>query len=161
MQSYLCPKDIQSVTYVKHQRNNMLSSYVMNGAVVYYQDSGSPDANAPPWKMVPLNQVWSPECYLLWEPDENTLGYLNPGAFEFNDGSNFPEAPGGYEGLATGAEGEGIGPLHSKTGGNILAIDGHVDYLATNVFKRLSNYYGSGPGGKGLLWWSPYTKAGN
>jgi prepilin-type N-terminal cleavage/methylation domain-containing protein len=159
MQSYLCPKDIQSPTYVKHKRNNMLSSYVMNGAVVYYGEG--PDTGAPPWKMVSLNQVWSPECYLLWEPDENTLGPGNPGAFEFNDGSNFPEAPGGYEGLQTGAEGEGIGPLHSATGGNILAIDGHVDYLATNAFKRISNYYGSGPGGKGLLWWSPANKAGN
>ena len=157
--SYLCPVDIQSPTYVKKERNNELSSYVMNGSVVYFQEG--PDANAPPWKMTRITDVWSPECYLLWEPDENTLGPGNPGAFEFNDGANFPEAPGGYEGLQTGAQGEGIGPLHGKNGGNILALDGHVDYITTNVFKRLSNYYGSGPGGKGLLWWSPATKAGN
>ena len=159
MQSYLCPVDIQSADYVKHKRNNMLSSYVMNGAVVYYGEG--PDQNPPPWKMVKVSDAWSPSCYLCWEPDENTLGPGNPGAFEFNDGSNYPEAPGGYEGLQTGAEGEGIGPLHGKDGGNIMALDGHVDYIVTNTFKRLSNHYGPGPGGKGLLWWSPYTKAGN
>jgi prepilin-type N-terminal cleavage/methylation domain-containing protein/prepilin-type processing-associated H-X9-DG protein len=149
--SFLCPVDIQSQTYVKHLRNNELSSYVMDGAVVYFQEG--PDADAPPWKMTRVTDIWSPECYLLWEPDENELGYLNPGAFEFNDGSNYPEGGGGaVDGLPNGAEGEGIGRLHGKNGGNILAIDGHVDYLTTNVFRQYSNYTGSGPGGKGLLW---------
>jgi prepilin-type N-terminal cleavage/methylation domain-containing protein len=159
MNSYYCPVDIQSPTYVRKQRNDELSSYVMNGAVVYYGEG--PDQTTPPWKMTKITDIWSTSCYLLWEPDENTLGYLNPGAFEFNDGSNYPEAPGGYEGLQTGAEGEGIGPLHGKDGGNIMALDGHVDYIVTNVFKRISNYYGSGPGGKGFLWWSPAKPAGN
>jgi prepilin-type processing-associated H-X9-DG protein len=161
--SYLCPVDIQSKTYTKHLRQNELSSYVMNGAVVYFQDPGSPDAYAPPWKMTRISDIWSPECYVLWEPDENELGPGNPGAEEFNDSSNYPEAPGGYEDLpgATDDQGEGIGPLHGKNGGNILAIDGHVDYISTNAFRRLSNYYGSGPGGKGFLWWSPFTKAGD
>jgi prepilin-type N-terminal cleavage/methylation domain-containing protein len=160
MQSYLCPVATQQIDYVKHERNNMLSSYVMNGAVVYYGE-GPDSCSCPPWKMVKIGEVWSPSCYLLWEPDENTLGPGNPGPFEYNDGANYPEAPGGYEGLQTVAQGEGIGPLHGKDGGNIMALDGHVDYIVTNTFKRLSNYYGPGPGGKGLLWWSPYNKAGN
>ena len=76
-----------------------------------------------------LTAVWSPMCYLLWEPDENTLGPGNPGAFESNDSSDFPSSP------PTG--GEGIGPLHDKNG-NILALDGHVDFMATNQFRTLS-----------------------
>jgi prepilin-type N-terminal cleavage/methylation domain-containing protein len=158
-QSYLCPVDIQSRTYVKHLRNNELSTYVMNGAVVYYGEG--PNMNNPPiWKMTKIADIWSPSCYLLWEPDENADGPSNPGAFEYNDSSNFPESNVAYDGLPSG-NGEGIGPLHGKNGGNIMAIDGHVDYLATNLFKKYSSYLGSGPGGKGLLWWSPYTKIGD
>ena len=92
-----------------------------------------------------LTAVWSPMCYLLWEPDENTLGSGNPGAFEYDDCSNFPSSP------PTG--GEGIGPLHDKNG-NILALDGHVDFMATNQFRTLSQNYGSGPDRRGLLWWA-------
>jgi prepilin-type processing-associated H-X9-DG protein len=92
-------------------------------------------------------------CYLLWEPNENTLGPGNPGAFEFNDGANFPDAP------PTG--GEGIGPLHGKNGGNILAMDGHVDYMNTNTFDKLANNNGPGLGGKGLLWWNPWSVNGH
>jgi prepilin-type N-terminal cleavage/methylation domain-containing protein/prepilin-type processing-associated H-X9-DG protein len=162
--SYLCPVDIQSKTYTESQakggRNNKLSSYVMNGSVVYFAETGSPDGNTPPWKMTRITDIWSSSCYLLWEPDENTLGLGNPGAEEFNDGANFPDAPGpSVDGLPTG--GEGIGPLHSNDGGNILALDGHVDYMVTNQFKQISNNLGGGPGGKGLLWWSPYTKYGD
>jgi prepilin-type N-terminal cleavage/methylation domain-containing protein/prepilin-type processing-associated H-X9-DG protein len=153
-QSYLCPRDIMSKTYLEPApagRNNKLSSYVMNGAVVGYGD-GTGNTEAP-LKSCKSTQAWSPLCYLLWEPDENTLGYLNPGAFEFNDGSNFPDAP------PTG--GEGIGPLHNKTGGNILAMDGHVAFLSTNVFNKLANGEGNVLGGRGLLWWSPWSVNGH
>ena len=95
-------------------------------------------------------------CYLLWEPDENCLGPGNPGYFEFNDGANFPSAPP--------SGGEGIGRLHSKNGGNILAMDGHVQYLLVAQFKADSNTplgKGAGPGGKTLLWWNPATADGH
>ena len=36
-----------------------------------------------------------------------------------------------------------------------MALDGHVDYINTNTFNRMSNNRGGGPGGKGLLWWAP------
>jgi hypothetical protein len=145
--SYLCPVDILSKDYAKSVaaggRNNKLSSYVMNGGVSGF-------AHQPGCKST---QIWSPSCYLLWEPDEYTLGPTgSEGAEEFNDGSNFPSAPPyGYE---------GIGRLHDKAGGNILAMDGHVDFMVTNTFNRLSNNYGSGPNRKGLLWWSPYDLDG-
>ena len=146
-QSYLCPVDIRSPDYAEPPaagRQNKLSSYVMNGAVCNFGTAGAPYSTK-------VSAVWSPMCYVLWEPDENTLGRNNPGAFEFNDGSNFPDAPP--------SGGEGIGPLHDN-GGNILALDGHVDIMTTNTFKRLSNYEGSGPGGKGLLWWSTFIGNG-
>jgi prepilin-type N-terminal cleavage/methylation domain-containing protein/prepilin-type processing-associated H-X9-DG protein len=147
-QSYLCPVDIQSADYNEEPivnnggkgRNDKLSSYVMNGSECAF-------AGPPPPFICKLTSVWTPSCYLLWEPDENTLGPGNPGAHEFNDGSNFPTAP------PTGPE--GIGRLHGKNGGNILALDGHVDYINTNTFNRMSNNRGGGPGGKGLLWWAP------
>ncbi|HUD45384.1 MAG TPA: DUF1559 domain-containing protein [Candidatus Baltobacteraceae bacterium] len=146
--SYLCPKDIQSKDYAETTaaggRNNKLSSYVMNGAVCGYAVPGARDSTK-------VTQVWSPMCYILWEPNENTLGPNNPGAHEFNDGSNFPDSPP--------HGGEGIGPLHDN-GGNILALDGHIDFLSTNAFMHFSDDYGSGPYGKGLLWWSVYQNNG-
>jgi prepilin-type N-terminal cleavage/methylation domain-containing protein len=151
--SYLCPVDIQSPDYAKTPgsggRANKLSSYVMNGAVCGFPAQNPPPA-APTCKST---AIWSPLCYLLWEPDENTLGPGNPGANEFNDGANYPDAPPNG--------GEGIGPLHGKNGGNILALDGHVDYMNTNIFNKLSTNNGSGPGGKGLLWWSTYAANGH
>jgi prepilin-type N-terminal cleavage/methylation domain-containing protein/prepilin-type processing-associated H-X9-DG protein len=138
--AYLCPVDIKSPTYVNNLRNNELSSYVMNGSQSDF--GGSTEYR--------FNDVWNTGCYLLWEPDENTLGPGNPGAFEFNDAANYPSAPPGG--------GEGIGPLHSNKGGNILALDGHVQFILSTAFNGDSNIpagQGPGPGGRTFLWWSP------
>jgi prepilin-type N-terminal cleavage/methylation domain-containing protein/prepilin-type processing-associated H-X9-DG protein len=154
--AYLCPVDIQSSDYAKVPvsdtpgaggRPNKLSTYVMNGSACSFTD--------PPSPRIKSTDIWSPLCYLLWEPDEHLKtpgfpeGELN---FEWNDGANSPDAP------PVGSE--GIGRLHGKNGGNILALDGHVDYLNTNVFNRLSLNRGPGPGGKGLLWWDPNEENG-
>ncbi|MGO8698725.1 MAG: prepilin-type N-terminal cleavage/methylation domain-containing protein [Limisphaerales bacterium] len=155
--SYLCPVDIQSPDYAKEPvsdtaggggRPNKLSTYVMDGAASAFTD--------PPSKKVTLTQIWSPMCYLMWEPDEHLVcssypkGELN---FEWNDGSNSPDCP------PNGSE--GIGRLHGHDGGNILAMDGHVDYMVTNQFDQISNNEGIGNGGKGLLWWNPYSGNGH
>jgi prepilin-type N-terminal cleavage/methylation domain-containing protein/prepilin-type processing-associated H-X9-DG protein len=147
--SYLCPKDIQSKDWMQEPvqadggggRNNKLSSYVMNGAACNYGgQNGEPEVG------IKITQAWTSMCYLLWEPDENTVKQNVPGAFEFNDGSNYPTVPPNGD--------EGIGPLHDKNG-NILALDGHVDFMGTNRFNSLSRNKGDGTGGKGLLWWAP------
>jgi prepilin-type N-terminal cleavage/methylation domain-containing protein/prepilin-type processing-associated H-X9-DG protein len=152
--SYLCPKDIMSKDYLlpasSGGRNNKLSSYVMNGAVCGYGSAPAP--TGPTYLTCKYTQIWSAGCYLLWEPDEfvNGRNPPNPGAFEYNDAANFPDV----------LKGEGIGRLHNRKGGNILAIDGHVNFLTTNMFYDLSVHYGGGPGKKGLLWWSPFQTDG-
>jgi prepilin-type processing-associated H-X9-DG protein len=85
----------------------------------------------------------------MWEPNENTLGPGNPGAFEYNDSSNFPEV----------SNGETIGAQHNGAG-NALAIDGHVDVLSKIIFNGASKQKGAGPQGRGLLWWAPNVAAG-
>ena len=117
-ETYLCPVDRKSTTYkFGSTRGQYLSSYIMDGA----ECCGKQPPNDP---IVKLAQVWSPMCYLLWEPDENYNGPGNPGGFEFNDGASYPGA----------AHSEGIGRLHSKKGGVILAIDGHVSFITKDAF---------------------------
>ena len=151
--SFLCPVDIKSSTYIKNQRNNELSSYVMNGTICGFADA----SNQNQYNKCKVSSVWSTSaCFIQWEPDENTLGVGNPGAFEFNDAANFPSAPP--------SGGEGIGRLHSKKGGNIRAVDGHVQFMQATTFTKDSNIplgAGSGPGGKTDLWWSPFSSNGH
>jgi prepilin-type N-terminal cleavage/methylation domain-containing protein len=144
--AFLCPVDISSKTFTTATssggRVNKLSSYVMDGAVVGYSGANTP---------CKITAVWNQMCYLLWEPNENAGGVGNPGAFEFNDGANFPttsiSTPVGYE---------GIGLLHSKHGGNALALDGHVDFVTTILF----NQYSAGSV-KTYLWWSTVSSTGH
>jgi hypothetical protein len=146
--AYLCPVDIQSPTYAHHQRNNLLSSYVMNGAVVYFGEG--PNENSPPWKMAKINEVWSPACYLMWEPNENTLGPENPGAFEYNDGANYPSTPP--------ASGEGLALLHGNNGGEIVTVGGSVVFVTSAAFQAQGNGTVAAPN---LAWWSPFSADGH
>jgi hypothetical protein len=147
--AFLCGVDTKSPSYRGvtgvPQRANKLSSYVMNGAVCGYPN---PEGQFQ-YKTAKISQVWTPMCYLMWEPDENVLGPNNPGAFDFNDGSNFPNAS------------EGIGRLHNKKGGQALAVGGHVNFITLQQFQKESTGVGGGPGGKSLLWWSPFSNNGH
>lgn len=157
--AYLCPVDIRSKTYTattaQGGRNNHMSTYVMNGAVCNFEATGN--SHAAVYKSAKLTTVWSPLCYLLWEPDENALGPGNPGAFEYNDSANFPDVNNG----------EGIGRLHSKKGGSALTLSGSVIFLSKEQFiidsaspPKGQRGKGPGPGGKTYLWWSPWTSNG-
>jgi prepilin-type N-terminal cleavage/methylation domain-containing protein len=147
---FLCPVDITSKTFTTPTasggRQNKLATYVMDGAVV-----GFPNASTGFGIPCKTTAVWSQMCYLLWEPNENAGGLGTPGAGEFNDGSNFPttsvSTPTGYE---------GIGLLHSKHGGNAVALDGHVDFVTKDKF----NQYSMG-NTKTYLWWNPYSTTGH
>jgi prepilin-type N-terminal cleavage/methylation domain-containing protein len=152
--TYLCPVDITSRTFLAAPgttvtingvsmpaRPNKLSTYVMDGAV-----TGFPNGNSSPPNIgspMKLTLVWSPLCYLLWEPDE----FLITGnTSEYNDGANDPTTAG-----------EGIGLLHSKHGGNALALDGHVDFVTVAKFKQ----YIVTTGGKTLLLWDGINANGH
>jgi prepilin-type N-terminal cleavage/methylation domain-containing protein len=145
---FLCPVDITSRTWtlppgaatgVNSQpvRPNKLSSYTMDGAVTGFPNGSStpPNIGTP----IKISSVWSPMCYLVWEPNE----YLNTSTTsEYNDGANFPNTS------------EGIGTLHSKHGGNALALDAHVDFVTAIKFSVWTVVgSGPGPGGKTYLWW--------
>jgi prepilin-type N-terminal cleavage/methylation domain-containing protein/prepilin-type processing-associated H-X9-DG protein len=135
--AYICPVDAKDPTFTS--RPDWLCSYVMNGAPIDYP-SGTPQN--PPCKMT---QVWSQGCYLLWEP------YVSWGVVsgstdnseddEFGDASSYPSGNGG--------EHEGIGTLHSGRGGNILAIDGHVEFITTNQFNNEAAQTSDS-----FLWWA-------
>lgn len=146
--AYLCPTDTKSPTYLKplsqNGRANRMSSYVMNGSACAFPGNGAPgDTPSGSSLTCKITSIWNTGCYLLWEPDENKLGPGNPGAFDFNDGANYPNAS------------EGIGRLHSKKGGQAVAVGGHVNFLTQTKFTEESTLRGAGPGGRTLLWWNP------
>jgi prepilin-type N-terminal cleavage/methylation domain-containing protein len=154
--TYLCPVDTTSKDYLPPfvlnvNRGNKLSTYVMDGAVVAYQNAAS---GGVPCK---TTAVWSQMCYLIWEPNENAGGIGTPGPGEYNDGSNYPSTPQSIRHPGN----EGIGTLHSIHGGNAMALDGHVDFVTVQAFIGMSiQGTGSGPGGKTYLWWDTVDKDG-
>jgi prepilin-type N-terminal cleavage/methylation domain-containing protein len=139
--SYMCPVSAKSSWFP--QRPNKMCSYVMDGAVCGY---GTSAVQQP--ASAKITDVWSPMCILLWEPDEDLIP--GQGWFEFNDASNFPNNQ------------EGIGKLHAKRGGIIMAIGGHVTFISEDQFRaEENNTAAAGPGGKTLLWWSPFSTDGH
>jgi prepilin-type N-terminal cleavage/methylation domain-containing protein len=153
--AYMCPKDMAiNLDWQKEPqqlaggmgRNNKLSTYIMDGASCNFGTAGDP-------VVTKTTSVWSPMCYLLWEPNENLEPIFagQPVEFEYNDGSNFPNAP------PSGAE--GIGGMHDGAG-TALALDAHVDVLSSNIFQRMSDFGGAGPNHRGLLWWAPLVQYG-
>jgi type II secretory pathway pseudopilin PulG len=146
--AYLCPVDIESKTYTTPTasggRQNKLSTYVMNGASV-----GFPSLISGYGTPCKITDIWSPACYLLWEPEENAMGQGNPGAFDYNDGAYYPNIS------------EGIGRLHSANSGNMLCVGGNVQFVTVQTIKIQSAGTGPGPGGKTLAWWSPISANGH
>jgi len=133
--TYICTVDSKSKYYA--QRDNKLSTYIMNGAVCGYNNS--------PFRSAKMTQAWSTMCYIQWEPDENLIRPSTGqpiGAFAYNDASSFPDA------------GEGVGKLHQK-GAIVLAVGGHVQFITFKQFTTEQN----NPI-KGLLWWSPWSANG-
>src|SRR5882762_6583560 len=70
---YVCPTDRKSKYYP--MRVNKLSSYIMNGAVCEFGRLSDKRPNS-----VKTTAIWSPMCWIMWEPDEN-LGSPPIGAF--------------------------------------------------------------------------------
>jgi prepilin-type N-terminal cleavage/methylation domain-containing protein len=132
--AFSCPKDKNSKYF--SQRANKMSTYIMNGAVCGYN-------NQPNHRSAKINEVWSPMCWIQWEPDEN-LGNPPIGAFAYNDASSFPD------------RNEGVGRLHTS-GAVVRAVGGHVLFIQ---FKQFMNEQTNSPNAKGLLWWNPWSANG-
>jgi prepilin-type N-terminal cleavage/methylation domain-containing protein len=146
--TYLCPVDIRSHYYQipasQGGRNNRMSTYVMNGAPNGYVEQNPAKISCK------ITSIWSTMCWLQWEPDENNIAAGTSPAFEYNDGASFPDNH------------EGIGRLHSRKGGAVVAIAGHVQFVTQEQFRAdcdAPQGVGPGPGGRTYTHWSPY--AGN
>ena len=116
MRSYRCPLD-RTNTPTFRARGNKLATYVMNGALCGY-GSLMPAGNS--YK----STDFAPDAFIMWEPEDNTatLGY------GYNDGSSYPDPD------VDGA----LGRRHGKKGGIVLAIDGHVEYVQYDTWRRES-----------------------
>ena len=129
--AFACPLDMRSKYF--GSRANKMSTYIMNGAVCGY--------STEKYRSAKITQVWSPMCYIEWEPDEN-LGSPPIGAFAYNDASSFPD------------RNEGVGRLHTS-GAIVQAVGGHVQFIKFTQFVAEQN----NPR-KGLLWWNPWSANG-
>lgn len=133
---YRCPLDQPNTTKVNrsgqhwYQRDNKMSSYIMNGAVSNY---GAMGANT-----FKINQ-FKPTAYVLWEPDENMN--LSNGNFCFNDSSSFPD------------RNEGVNQRHVK-GAVISGFGGHVSFI------KLTDFQAEQDRRPGLLWCVPGSPTG-
>ena len=130
--AYQCPMDSRSPYY--KQRANQMSTYIMNGAVCGY-------GSYPNHRSAKISEVWSPMCYIQWEPDE-TLGKPPIGAFAYNDASSFPD------------KNEGVGKLHTS-GAIIRAVGAHVQFISFKQFDIEQKNPKTG-----LLWWNPKSATG-
>ncbi|HWD19889.1 MAG TPA: type II secretion system protein [Verrucomicrobiae bacterium] len=142
--NYLCPKDLTVNARDYKYRPDKLSTYLMNGA---------PNGFSSPaiFRTCKIVQIWSSACYLLWEPDCTLKpSYPTPANGDYNDGSNYPDTT------------EGIGRLHNKNGGQILAIDGHVQFITRQQFAAQATPFPAPANArKSLLWWSPFQPNGH
>jgi len=143
--AYKCPTDGKSKYF--SQRANQMSSYIMDGAAVAFSNGEPPStANYPHHGTAKITAVWTPMCYIQWEPDENNP---NPppngppiGAFAYNDAASYPD------------RGEGVGRLH-VSGAVIQAVDGHIPFIK---FKSFQDEQALPM--KNLLFWNPLSPSG-
>jgi prepilin-type N-terminal cleavage/methylation domain-containing protein/prepilin-type processing-associated H-X9-DG protein len=114
--SYRCPLDKTNTATFK-ARPNKLATYVENGAVCGFGGL-KPDGNA--YKL----SDFAPDAFMMWEPDDISpiLGY------GYNDGSSYPDP----------AIDGGLGRRHGKQGGIVLAVDGHVEFIKYEAWRRES-----------------------
>jgi len=114
VRSYRCPID-RTNTATFRARPNKLSTYVQNGAVCGF---GSLTPAGTSYKLADFR----PDAFFMWEPDDTNpiLGY------GYNDGSSYPDP----------AIDGGLGRRHGKKGGVVLAVDGHVEIIKYEAWRR-------------------------
>ena len=129
---YWCPVDYTNTSYFAY-REEKLSSYIMNGAIMgYYR-------RPPPTPQTHKLSSMNPSAYATWEPSDQPP--YEP-AKVFNDGASYPN------------DDEGPSQRHN-TGCNVCAFDGHTQFLKFAIFEQEQNDQ------PGLLWCDPDTPQGN
>jgi hypothetical protein len=111
---YRCPIDKTNTATFK-ARANKLATYVQNGAVCGF---GNLQGGNKTWKISDFRS----DAFMMWEPDDQNP---QPG-YGYNDGSSYPDP------AVDGA----LGRRHGKMGGIVLAIDGHVEYVKYDTWKK-------------------------
>jgi prepilin-type N-terminal cleavage/methylation domain-containing protein len=131
---FICPNDLKpSVSGLWANRQNTLSTYIMNGASCFFPN---PD-NQYGYATCKESQIWSPLCILLWEPDQT----IDVGCY--NDGASYP-GPGAGAAIL-----EGLGPLH-VIGGNVMTVSGNAQCMTVAAYTNELSIPG-----KNRLWWNP------
>jgi prepilin-type N-terminal cleavage/methylation domain-containing protein len=134
--AYFCPVNRRSPYYP--QRVNKLCGYLMNGAVCGFGQLYQENAGRFTWR---TSEIWSPMCWLLWEPDEY-WGVPSVGGYAYADGSVYPDRT------------TSLTKIHGP-GASILSLAGHVQLVRFNQFAAEQTN-----SAKSLLWWNPGTPAG-
>lgn len=135
--AYLCPLDPKSRYFAL--RKNQMSSYKMSDAV-----AGWPLPQK--YRSCKISQIWSPLCWIMWEEDEN-LGTPPIGSIAYYDAGSWPDPSGRHPDAAVGH--------HHESGGIVLAVGGHVNFLTYKDFL-----IEQGNTNRGLIWWSPWSVNG-
>jgi len=115
-------------------RGNQIDSYVMSDNGLVGGVWGS--------QMCKLSQIWNPQCYLMWEPNQ-TPAALTADSGLWNDGGNQPSF-------------EGIGTTH-VSGAVIGEAGGSVEFVKLTTWSAQSIQPTTGPN---LLYWKPGTPNG-
>jgi prepilin-type N-terminal cleavage/methylation domain-containing protein len=133
---FRCPVDVPGTPRPASNwetRQNQLSSYSMNFCANYCPASGVLQLATPK-----ITQIWSFECYIMWEPDFK--------AGDFNGGAN---------NVAHGAATYGLGQNHNS-GAPMLELNGSTRWIKYEDFTHEATM-----SGKSLLWWNPNTSNGH
>ena len=142
---FWCPVDVTSSNTLLGvngklafpQRNNQLSTYVMNGASMGYIGKPGAVGSPPVGKVHKLSSMRLASAYAMWEPDLSDPG-------QYGDGASVPDLT------------QGPYPVHGN-GCNLMSYDGHVQYLNGNALQQLTNSTLTVPT---LLWCDPDSPNG-
>jgi type II secretory pathway pseudopilin PulG len=124
--TYRCPLDTTNNATdcaLFAMRLNKLCTYVDNGAV-----GGYGVINPKTYHEGDFRQ----DAFIMWEPDQGkgdvTVSGVYGPQWTYNDGASFPDP----------AIDAGLGKRHSKDGGIVLCIEGHVEFVRFTAWKAES-----------------------
>lgn len=128
--TFRCPLDPPGSSQTSWEdRANQLSSYVMNPSGAYFPPSNNHVQYG--YRTAKIGQVWSPECWLLYEQS------YKKGEGDWQDASN--EVTGG----------EGLQRTH-EIGALVGRLDGGAQWVKFDVYTQEAN----NPE-RSLVWWNP------